>query len=647
MTDKFQNPSYCNLPSSMSSPHPPLPDVPELIPVRMLNEFAYCPRLAYLEWVEGEFQDNLETVEGRFGHRRVDAPTNASFDVPDIAEAEADSDSEDAPRRRTGFWKRTLTAKRDSVRDLDPDDAGHEEVRDEDEPNSRMPPTDEVIHARSLMLSAPREGLIAKLDLLEVDGEVATPVDYKRGKAPNLREGAWEPERVQLCAQGLILREVGYQCEKGVIYFIGSRRRVEILFDEELVARTRQLIGQFRKAAASPNAPPPLVDSPKCPRCSLVGICLPDETNLLHQEALEQSEQDTATDFQASRSSTKGPSIRRLMPARDDALPLYVNEQGARIGKDGERLAIQSKKKTLREVKLMDVSQVSLFGNVQISSQALRELTSRGVPVCYFSYGGWFQAMTNGLCHKNIDLRQRQFALAANTEESLKYAQQFVAGKIKNCRTLLRRNLPEKKDPCLSQLAEFHQQALKADNADSLLGLEGMAAKVYFANFGRLLKGGPAFSVNGRNRRPPTDPVNCLLSFLYAILCKELTVTLQAVGFDPMLGFFHRPRYGRPSLALDLAEEFRPLIADSTALMLINNGEVSESSFLSRAGAVALTTAGRKSVLSAYERRMDSLATHPIFGYRISYRRILEVQARLLARTVTGELSEYPNYTTR
>ncbi|MCA9069773.1 MAG: CRISPR-associated endonuclease Cas1, partial [Planctomycetaceae bacterium] len=193
----------------------------------------------------------------------------------------------------------------------------------------------------------------------------------------------------------------------------------------------------------------------------------------------------------------------------------------------------------------------------------------------------------------------------------------------------------------------FHQQALKADNADSLLGLEGMAAKVYFANFGRLLKGGPAFSVNGRNRRPPTDPVNCLLSFLYAILCKELTVTLQAVGFDPMLGFFHRPRYGRPSLALDLAEEFRPLIADSTVLMLINNGEVGESNFLSRAGAVALTTAGRKSVLAAFERRMDSLATHPIFGYRISYRRILEVQARLLARTVAGELSEYPNYTTR
>lgn len=623
-------------------------DVPELIPVRMLNEFAYCPRLAYLEWVEGEFQDNLETIQGRFGHRRVDAPTNASFDVADIADI--DSDREDSPKHRTGFWKRTLTPKRDRVTDLDPVEVEPEAANDldeEDKPRTRMPPTDEIIHARSLMLSAPREGLIAKLDLMEVEGQVATPVDYKRGKAPNLREGAWEPERVQLCAQGLILREVGYQCDKGVIYFIASRRRVEIPFDEALVARTRQLVQQFRKVASNPNAPLPLVDSPKCPRCSLVGICLPDETNLLHQEALELSEQDSPSASPSLRSATKSQPIRRLMPARDDALPLYVNEQGTRIGKEGERLAVQSKGKTLQEVKLMEISQVSLFGNVQISSQALRELSSRGVPVCYFSYGGWFQAMTNGLCHKNIDLRQRQFALAADAEESLKYARQFVAGKIKNCRTLLRRNLPEKKDGCLSRLAEFHQKALKADNAGSLLGLEGMAAKVYFENFGRLLKAGPVFSVTGRNRRPPTDPVNCLLSFLYAILCKELTVTLQAVGFDPMLGFFHRPRYGRPSLALDLAEEFRPLIGDSTVLMLINNGEVRESNFLSRAGAVALTKAGRKAVLSAYERRLDSLATHPIFGYRISYRRILEVQARLLARAVTGELPEYPNYTTR
>lgn len=138
-----------------------------------------------------------------------------------------------------------------------------------------------------------------------------------------------------------------------------------------------------------------------------------------------------------------------------------------------------------------------------------------------------------------------------------------------------------------------------------------------------------------------------MLSFVYSLLVKELTVVLQGVGFDPMLGFFHRPRYGRPSLALDVAEEYRPLIGDSVTLMSFNNGEVDHSSFLERAGAVTLTEAGRKSIIAAFERRLEQEVTHPIFGYRVSYRRIMEVQARLLARTVTGELPEYAPFCTR
>lgn len=643
----------------------PVGEVPELIPARMLNEFCYCPRLAYLEWVQGEFQDNLETVEGRFGHRRVDAPSTKHIDPPSGRSAGDEGQDQDTrrPGGRSGFWasaaRRTEAASRaEETADVEENPATDANSRlaesSPDASPSAFRDPQSTIHSRSLMLSAPQEGLIARIDVLELDGDTATPVDYKRGKAPQVREGAWEPERVQLCAQGLILREAGYRCQRGVLYFIDSRRRVEIPFDEALVRRTRELIGQFRLAAAAPQAPPPLVDSPKCPRCSLVGICLPDEMHLLKSGRPQADSGDEEREpGEAAPSAFRTPLAplptppRRLIPTRDDALPLYVNEQGAYVGKDGERLAIKLKDRTLSEVKLKDISQVAVFGNVQVSSQALRELSARGVPVCYFSYGGWFQAMTTGLVHKNVDLRRRQFELAADPQRSLALARRFVAGKIKNCRTLLRRNLPEKKDPCLTRLAEFVRQAERANSAETLLGLEGMAAKVYFAHFGRMLKGGPAFDLDGRNRRPPTDPVNCLLSFLYALLTKDLTVTLQAVGFDPMLGFFHRPRYGRPSLALDLTEEFRPLVADSTALMLVNNGEVKESDFLCRAGAVALKPGGRKAVLAAYERRMDGLATHPIFGYRISYRRILEVQARLLARTVLGELDEYPNYCTR
>ena len=683
--------------------------LPDMIPVRMLNEFTYCPRLGYLEWVEGEWSSNVETMEGAFGHRRVDRPSTKHVPKADDAKPATAAGDEDQ---------------------LDP----------------------EPIHTRSLMLSAPDEGLLAKLDLLELDGMTAMPVDYKRGKAPKIPEGAYEPERVQLCAQGLILRANGFQCDRGVLYFIGSKKRVTIEFTDELIARTRHLRDQFRRTAAAGIIPPPLVDSPKCPRCSLVGICLPDETNLLQLEARQfevgerwasalretppsksplprfggdaTAEEDPATGlitrslmatFVGGDGQGEGavagdlpePRVRKLIPANDDALPLYVQTQGAMVGKSGDRLTIKYKDELLAERRLMDVSQVSIFGNIMLSAQGLRELTTRGIPVCHFTYGGWFHGITTGLVHKNVELRIRQFEIAADPDRSLEIARWFISGKIRNSRTLLRRHLsPDEcasslrgecpvedhapshhnssfnvqlpapadlgtddrepsrhggsahvepltaadgpnRNQILESLTELRRKAERATSAETLLGLEGMAAKTYFAGLFALLNGRHEFNVNDRNRRPPKDPVNAVLSFVYALLVKELTVVLQAVGFDPMLGFFHRPRYGRPSLALDVAEEYRPLIGDSVALMAFNNGEIDHSSFLERAGAVTLTEAGRRAVIAAFERRLEQEVTHPIFGYRVSYRRILEVQARLLARTVTGELPEYIPFCTR
>lgn len=616
-----------------------LTEVPELIPARMLNEFAYCPRLAYLEWVQAEFSDNLETRQGRFCHRRVDRPSCKTVEGPDEVKTSG---------RKNGQDGECADSKGPHPGPLPEGEGEHEKI-----------------HTRSLMLSAPGEGLIAKMDLVDIDAATAVPVDYKRGRVPDLPEKAWEPERVQLCAQGLILREGGYHCEGGILYYCESRRRVSIPFDDELVERTRELIRQMREMAITGILPPPLEDSPKCPRCSLVGICLPDETRFFDHDARPARH-----------------AVRRLLPARDDALPLYLQEQGTTLGKSGEELVVKQRRDVLQKIRLIDVSQVCLLGNIQVTTQALQELSTRGIPLCYFSYGGWFHAMTQGLVHKNVELRLRQFETATDAARSLALARQFVLGKIKNGRTLLRRHLAkhsgeadsvsletvseaadrtESPQPLaapgngqkasrrriLEELDDLGRKAARATSAESLLGLEGMAAKVYFAGFAKLLAGDAAFDMAGRNRRPPRDPVNALLSLLYAMLIKELTVTLQAVGFDPMLGFYHRPRYGKPSLALDMAEPFRPLVADSVAMTLINNGEVSGSSFLHRAGAVALTDAGRRAVIAAYERRMDTLVTHPIFGYRVSYRRILEVQSRLLARTLLGEISEYPCFCTR
>jgi CRISP-associated protein Cas1 len=228
-----------------------------------------------------------------------------------------------------------------------------------------------------------------------------------------------------------------------------------------------------------------------------------------------------------------------------------------------------------------------------------------------------------------------------------------VRAKIQNCRTLMRRNWRGATPPdrVLAEIKHDALQSARVGNLDALLGFEGSVAARYFGAFSGLIKQDAdpkslAFDFTKRNRRPPLDPVNALLSYAYALLVRTWTVTLTAVGFDPYRGFYHQPRYGRPALALDMMEPFQPLVADSAVIQAINNGEVKPTDFISAAGAVNLTNDGRKRFIAAFERRLDHEITHPLFGYRLSYRRLFEVQARLLSRFLLGDITEYPNFTT-
>jgi CRISPR-associated protein Cas1 len=552
---------------------PEVEEVPSLLPARMVNEAAYCSRLFFLEWVQARFTDNADTVDGRWKHRIVDQPTGRMPDPSDI---------------------------------------------------------DELREARSIMLSSERLGLVGRVDLLEQDAGTVVPVDYKRGKAPTNAERSWEPERVQLCVLGLLLRENGYRTDHGILWFADSRERVEIPFTEELVSRTTELTVSMRNLAKLETPPPPLIASPKCPRCSLVGICLPDEHNAL---ALR---------------SAKPP--RRLVPSDSASRPLYVTEPGAVVGTRAGRIEVTGKKARLASVRPIDVSQVCVFGNVQVTTQALRDCFANDVPVVFFSTGGWLDGIASGLPSKHVELRRRQVALASG--RGLEAAKGFVEGKIRNGRTLLRRNGRPTSVDELASLADLAEKARNTASMSSLLGFEGAAARTYFSAFPTMLRPdaglpGEPFSFAGRNRRPPTDAVNCLLSFVYALIVKDLLAVCLAIGFDPYLGFYHRPRFGRPALALDLAEEFRALVGDSIVINVINNGEVNPNDFVVRGPGVALTSDGRKRVLNAYERRLDTELTHPTFGYKATYRRIYEVQARILAAWVLGELDRYIPVTTR
>ena len=591
----------------------PSRDLPDLLPARMLNEFVYCPRLFYYEWVEGLFAENTETVEGALRHSKIDKQEPSAFPTAEAATAGANEGA---------------------------------------------------IHGRSVSLSSERHHLVAKLDLVEGQNGVVAPVDYKRGAPREGEEGLelWDADRVQLAAQALVLRENDYRCEEGIVYYVATRQRVRVPITDALIADTVAAAERARAVAASEQIPPPLVDSPKCPGCSLVGICLPDETRLsMELEVVDEAAEARARQLMLFPSmegwgaTAKEP--RRLVPARDDLRPLYLNTQGLRVGKTGELLQIKDRDKLVEEVRMGEICQLNLFGNVQLTTQAIQSLCAEDIPIAYFSQGGWFYGITRGMGLKNIFLRREQFRHADLPPFCLSLARALVAGKIQNQRTMLQRNHVEPPMPALVALKRGMEEAQIADSLDALLGIEGNASRVYFENFAGMIKLSEepgdknrsqfTFNFINRNRRPPRDAVNAMLSLAYSILAKDLAVTCLAVGFDPYLGFYHQPRFGRPALALDLMEPFRPLIADSAVLSAINNRMITPNDFVQTGPAVMLKPEGRKAFFRAYEQRMDTLATHPLFGYRVNYRRLLEIQTRLLARRLRREIPRYSAFVTR
>lgn len=548
----------------------------DLLPIRMLTEFVYCPRLGYLEYAQGEFVDNAFTMDGTQKHKTVDEEKGA---LPDADQ---------------------------TLQDL-----GH-------------PVT-------SLFLSDTALGLTTRVDACKVTDQQVIPVEYKRGKKPD--HEPWDDQRVQVCAQALVLRSNGYICTHGQIYYVDSHMAVDVPIDADLEHKTIDALRSFLDILQADVPPAPLVDSPKCLSCSLAAICLPDELRAL--------------------GGRDDQEIRRIMPARDDALPMYVQDSTLHVTKAEDQLVVKTHTgETVGQAHLFETSQLNLFGNPQLTTQALHALMELDIPVCHFSGGGRLLGITRGFDHKNVELRRKQYRAADNPTFCLETAERIVHAKTANCRTLLRRNAEGAAiGEALDELARIPAAIHRVLALDELLGVEGSAARLYFANFSSMLRPPeglvPEFHIDERNRRPPRDPVNAMLSFAYALLTRDATVALFKVGLDPLCGFYHQPKYGKPALALDFMEEFRPLIADSVVITAVNTGIVKSTDFVRSGVRCNLTDSGRIAFIRAYERRMDTLVTHPVFGYKISYRRVLDVQARLLARYVSHEITEYPEFTTR
>jgi CRISPR-associated protein Cas1 len=504
--------------------------------------------------------------------------------------------------------------------------------------------------SRGVHLSSEALGLSGVLDVIEEKDGAAYPVETKHGSAPRDDAGrptTWENDAVQLCGQALLMEEAfGTPVPRGFQFYAGTRERVEVRFTDELRARTREAIDQCRRLSALDVPPDPLPAElrHRCFGCSLAPVCLPEET-------LYQIGRPAA----APESEPPPAGITRVIPQSDDGAVLYVQEPGSHVGKRSEHLVVRKDGQEVTRVPMHAVRQVVVFGNVQVSTQALETLAAGDISVAYLTGHGRFLGTFAPAIPKNVGLREAQFRRFADPAECLLLSKAVVRAKLSNQRTLLMRSLRGAGDrgsdePAARGLAEVIRRLDDAASVETVLGLEGQGASLYFGEFGRFLKAQPpgrGFDFTVRNRRPPRDPVNSLLSFAYTLLTKDCFAAVCTVGFDPYKGFFHSNRHGKPSLALDLLEEFRPVVADSVVLTLVNNEMLTPDDFLTWREACQLTEAGRKTFFQAYEQRRATVVTHPVYGYRMSYARMLEVQARMLAAYVRGSVPAYTGFTVR
>lgn len=576
--------------------HSPAHEGADLIPVRMCNELVFCPRLFHLEHVQGFFVDSPDTVEGRAEHERAEKRGRLR---------KRDDSGDDLPS-----WLRT------GLR-------------------------------RKITLESAALGVRGTVDLLEIRDDQVIVVEAKHGRSPResgatwrdhtLSFRAWPADLAQIGLYMALLRESGVPCDEGRVYYRKDRHSSEVLWSDDLERFILEVVRSAREVARMAQAPAPLDHSGKCFGCSLNGVCLPDEHRLL--AGLDQPE-----------------DVRRIVPGRDDRAVLHVMSPGTVLRKEGEAVRADFRNGDPSErVLFKDLSQVALYGRSMITEPCLQALLAKQIPIAHHTGAGRLIGITQPLTTRNVQLRQAQYRAVDNDDMRLSVARALVVSKLRNQKTMVRRYRargdgetasPQVADT-LNQLAVAVRNAKSTDDIDTLRGFEGSGAAAYFACLPELVPASWRADFSGRSRRPPRDRINAMLGFGYALLVRDATAALGRIGLDPMLGLFHTMIAGRPALSLDIMEPFRPAWVDAAVLRLLATNGISRDDFQVSGTGVFLSEPGRKTFIRAYERRGDELTTHPRFGYRMSYRRILELEARVLAKFLVGEIDTFEPLVTR
>ena len=456
-------------------------------------------------------------------------------------------------------------------------------------------------------------GVSGRLDAARMTDEGIVIREYKATPVKRAMQ-VTEAMRTQLALQAACLEDMGFAVAGTEIFFTTHHRRVEVELDQEDYDQARKAVEETRALINAGHAPEPLEDSVRCMRCSHAGICLPEERQIC-------------------------AVTHRIMVSSPDNQVTHLATPGAKAFTRSGRMIVQKNGEELASVPLETIQGLQIYGNTDLSSGLVRELMWRDIPIVWCSGTGRMYGWATSSYGPNGEHRVGQHV--ASHEGRLGLAREFIIAKIHNQSVLLRRS--ESDNLVLPQLRQIEKQVANANRWQDVLGLEGEAASLYFSQFGHLVK--PEKRVDwpwiARMRRPAPDELNSLLDFTYTLLLSNCVRALISCGLDPHAGFLHSSKRNKPALALDLMEEFRAPIADSVVQTVINNGEISVGGFSHALESVRMTDETRKTVIQAYERRMETEITHPIFKYKASWRRIVEIQARMILGYLDGPQPEY------
>ncbi|MEW6429320.1 MAG: type I-MYXAN CRISPR-associated endonuclease Cas1 [Thermodesulfobacteriota bacterium] len=494
----------------------------------------------------------------------------------------------------------------------------------------------------TLELASERLGIRGKVDCVKRESGALVVSEHKRGKSKKGEE-AWPSDRLQVLAYTLLLAEhTGETIDEGRIRYHADNKTIRIPIamaeaEKELAAH----VARARELRRTVERPPVAVAEHLCRTCSLAPVCLPEEERF------------------AGR--TDGEKAQRLFPPDDDRRIVHLVEQGASVRKDGEQFTILLPDTTKKQLPAMQIGALVLHGNIQMSTQCIHFCAAHNIGIHWLSYGGYYVgALQPGA--GGVQRRVRQYQALSDKTLCRELARRLALAKVDNqLRYLLRatrgdkpQGRDEETEQGIEQLRACVRTLAAADTAvaadpsnqetdkepiDIIRGHEGVAGRIYFGLLPKLLKLGndDFLAFDGRNRRPPRDPVNALLSFGYALLYRDCVAALQAVGLDPSLGFMHTPRSAAYPLALDIMDLFRLILWDIPLLGAINRRQWQKEDFVITGKQVWLNENGRRKAIGIYETRKQEKWKHPVLDYSLSYARTIELEARLLEKEWAGE----------